>query len=387
MNLESRESIIETFVEQNREETILLLKELAVIPAPSHHEEKRAQFCLDWLQGQGAKEAYIDEAGNVVFPYHCAGKSRWTAFMAHMDVVFPDTVPFSVVEDRERLAVPGVGDDTANLVNLLMCIKFLIQNHLAPAGMGILFVANTCEEGLGNLKGCRAVFEQYGGGIEEMISFDCYLGVLVWRAVGSQRYKITVKTRGGHSYADFGETSAIQVIAGIVCRLYQTEVPPEGKTTYNVGIIEGGTSVNTIAESAAICYEFRSDRQSSLACMEKALWQILDSYQNQGADVQAEVLGIRPCGSGEVPPDRFQALVKRQSRIIEQATGKPVELIAGSTDANIPLSLGIPAITFGTVAGAGAHTYGEWIDKGSMAMGQKVALASVMSYVDRVTKE
>lgn len=371
---------MDQFVENHKEETLALLKELASIPAPSHQEKKRGEFCLRWLKEQGAKEAYMDEAGNVIFPYHCGEGKKCVAFMAHMDVVFPDTDMLPVAETLERLEAPGIGDDTANLVNLLMCVKYVLQNRLVPSDMGILFAANTCEEGLGNLKGSKTVFEHYKDSIQEMISFDLYLDSMINVAVGSQRYKISAKTQGGHSYADFGRRNAIQVLAGVIQDLYTVQLPEEGKTTYNVGRIEGGTSVNTIAQSAAMYYEFRSDRQSTLGFMEKEMERIVDAHRSEEADIKIEVLGIRPCGSDDLPKDRMDELVERQARIMEKYTGQPVNVLPGSTDANVPLSMGIPAVTFGTVAGGGAHTYEEWIEKDSMVMGQKIALASVLHY-------
>lgn len=374
---------IDEFVETYKEETILLLKELAVIPAPSHNEKKRGQFCLEWMKKQGAEGAYIDEAGNVIFPYHYEKGRKCAAVMAHMDVVFPDTEPLPVIEEEERISAPGIGDDTANLVNLLMCIKYVLKNPPDCEDMGILFVADICEEGFGNLKGSRAVFEQYGEDIIEMISFDIYLNRLVKTAVGSNRYRISVRTRGGHSYQDFGETSAIQILAGIISDLYTVQVPEAGKTTYNVGTIEGGTSVNTIAEFAAMSYEFRSDCQEAIAYMEERLWHIVDGYRSDKADIEVELLGVRPCGSEKVKEACQTRLAERQTEIIERYTGKPVQIMSGSTDANIPLSMGIPAVTFGTVDGAGAHTYEEWIDKKSMVTGQKIALASILYYLER----
>lgn len=358
----------------------MLLKELASIPAPSHQEGKRGEFCLRWLKAQGADGAYMDEAGNVIFPYHCGEGRKCAVFMAHMDVVFPDTDPFLVAETQERLEAPGIGDDTANLVNLLMCVKYVLQNQRIPKDMGILFAANTCEEGLGNLKGSKTIFEHNRDSIQEMISFDLYLDSVINTAVGSQRYKISAKTQGGHSYADFGRKNAIQVLAGVIQDLYAVQVPEGGKTTYNVGHVEGGTSVNTIAQSAAMYYEFRSDRQSALDAMKREMERIVDAHRSEEADIKIEVLGIRPCGSDNLPEDRMDELTKRQVRIMKKYTGRPINVLSGSTDANVPLSMGIPAVTCGTAAGGGAHTYEEWIEKDSMVMGQKIALASVLHY-------
>lgn len=373
-------ALIYKFAEEHREETLALLKELAAIPAPSHQEGKRGEFCLRWLKAQGAAEAYMDEAGNVIFPYHCEAGKKCVAFMAHMDVVFPDMETLPVIETENLLKAPGIGDDTANLVNLLMCIKYVVQSGRIPSDLGILFAADTCEEGLGNLKGSRKIFEVYGDRIWEMISFDLYLNELYDRAVGSQRYRISVKTQGGHSYTDFGRKNAIAVLADIIQDLYRVKVPEDGKTTYNVGCIEGGTSVNTIAQSASMLYEFRSDRQSAFSRMEKEMEKVLEAYKSEDVVVSAELLGIRPCGSDEVPGDRMGALVERQRSIMEQYARRPVKILAGSTDANIPLSMGIPAVTLGTVTGGGAHTYEEWIEKDSLVAGQKIALASVLHY-------
>lgn len=370
---------IDEFVEKNQEATLALIRELAAIPAPSHHEEKRARFCLEWLKKQGAEDAYVDEVGNVIFPYGCEADRPCVLFMAHMDVVFPDTEALPVKESGERLSAPGVGDDTANLVNLLMCVKYVLENRPRLNGVGLLFAANTCEEGLGNLKGAKAIFARYGQRITEMMSFDLWMGELAVRVVGSCRYRVTARTKGGHSYSDFGERNAIEILAGIICDIYRIPIPAEGKTTYNVGTIEGGTSVNAIAAAASMCCEFRSDSRESLALMEQAFRNILDAHRGEGVQIETEVLGVRPCG-GDVPRERMDALIKRQAAIIEKYSGKPAKLLSASTDANIPLSLGIPAVTLGTVAGAGMHTYQEWIEKASLPTGQKIALASAGYY-------
>ncbi len=380
---DKRNTKIKQFVEQYQEETMTLLKKLASIGAPSHHEEQRARFCLEWLKRQGAQTAYIDEAGNVVFPFQCSAKRPSIVFMAHMDVVFPEKGQLPVKEEGGILMAPGIGDDTANLVNLLMCAKYVLTYPPENLKNGLLFVANTCEEGLGNLKGSKMIFKQHPD-IVEMISFDIYMGDLVHMAVGSHRYRIEVKTKGGHSYENFGRKNAIQVLASMIQKLYESPLPAYGKTTYNVGLIEGGTSVNTIAQNARMYYEFRSDQKKSLEKMEQNLYEIIEAHKADDIKIQAELLGVRPCGSEHVPEDKMNGLIQRQSRLIEQYTGRPANTQAGSTDANIPLSLGIPAVTMGTVAGDGAHTYEEWIETDSMAVGQQLALATVLQYCGNI---
>ncbi|MCD8011281.1 MAG: M20/M25/M40 family metallo-hydrolase [Lachnospiraceae bacterium] len=370
---------IDRFIEEHAEETLTLLRTLAAIPAPSGHEERRAAFCLNWLQEQGADAAYIDAAGNVLFPFHVTDGKPCVVISAHMDVVFPDTDALPVQEDARYLYAPGVGDDTANLVNLLLCIKYVLNCGGTPT-TGILFAANTCEEGLGNLRGTRQIFRDFAGTVTEMLSLDLYLEDLIDRAVGSRRYRIEIHTTGGHSYENFGNPSAVAILADLIHALYRQELPSAGKTTYNVGTVSGGTSVNAIAEYAECLYEFRSDDESSLACMEDSLQQTLASFRNAPAQITLHLLGDRPCSSASLDAERLRQLTTRQAMILEKYTGAPVRPHPSSTDANIPLSLGIPAVTFGTVRGSGLHTRAERIEKASLIPGQKTALASVLAY-------
>lgn len=369
---------IENFAEQYKQTTLELLKQLTAIPAPSHHEEEKAAFVLKWLKDQGAQTAYIDNACNVVFPYNCEDNKEIIVFMAHTDVVFPDREPFTVTELGDKLYAPGIQDDNANLTNLLMCVKFLLKYKPAMS-VGILFVANSCEEGLGNLKGSRYIYETYGSRVKEFISFDGNFDYIVDRAVGSHRYRVQVKTEGGHSYAAFGNDNAIYKLSCIIQSLYQMKVPTQAKTTYNIGQIEGGTSVNTIAESASMLYEFRSEDRECLATMENFFNSVIDSYQKSGLDVTVEILGIRPCGN-DIDETALNNLTNRHKEIIRQFTEKEIIVQAGSTDANTFLAHGIPSNVIGTSIGGRTHTREEWLLTESMFTGQKIGLASVMQY-------
>jgi len=241
-------------------EHLALLKTLAAIPAPSHQEDRRVKFISSWLKENGAETVIVDEAKNVILPLPADAKGPFRVFMAHTDVVFPDTEPLPVREESGCLFAPGVGDDTANMAALMLCAKFLLSHHITPEAP-ILIVFNSCEEGLGNLKGIRQLMQDYSGRVLDVTSFDCQSNSIVSRAVGSERWKVTAFTRGGHSYSDFGTASAIDHLSRLVSRLYQQPVPQKQgtKTTYNVGLISGGTSVNTIAQRAEMTYEYRSD--------------------------------------------------------------------------------------------------------------------------------
>ena len=245
-----------------------MLVELARIPAPSNYEEKRAAFCADWLKKQGAEGVYVDDALNVIYPVGCQEKSqKLVVFMAHSDVVFPDTESLPLTIEDGKMKCPGIGDDTANVVALLMTAKYIAEYKLVPREYGVLLVINSGEEGLGNLKGCRKIMEDFGRRVVEFVSFDSATNALCNKAVGSSRYLVEIDTEGGHSYGDFGNRNAIAYLASMIDTLYTMKVPP--KTTYNVGTIGGGTSVNTIAQHAEMLYEFRSCDKGSLDMMEK----------------------------------------------------------------------------------------------------------------------
>ncbi|MDO5550729.1 MAG: M20/M25/M40 family metallo-hydrolase [Lachnospiraceae bacterium] len=371
----------EAFVEEHKEETIELLKKWASIPAPSHQEEQKALAVRDWLRDQGAGTAFIDKAGNVVFEMGCQDAQKVLLFMAHLDVVFPDTEPFVIREEDGKLLAPGIGDDTANLVQLMMAVKYILTRGLQPPkGLGLVFAANTCEEGLGNLKGSRYLCTKWGSRIAAFLSLDGYTGWIVTKAVGSQRYKITVRTEGGHSYSAFGNPNAIHILSGIIQQLYSVRLPKEAKTTYNVGTIEGGTTINSIAQKASMTYEFRSESHECLHKMEEFLNSVIQSVRKAGWDVELTTLGIRPCNQG-VDETRLGALSLCCQKVLERYETAAPKTKASSTDANIPLSMGIPACTVGCVKGGGAHTREEWIWIDSMVPGQKAALGMILSII------
>lgn len=192
------------YIENHRQEAYSLLLELARIPAPSNHEERRAEFCLNWLKSQGARGVYIDQALNVVYPADVSQDRPLDVFMAHMDVVFSDETELPLRVEDGRIYCPGVGDDTACLVCLLLAGKYIARHVDSPSwreirgedAPGLLLVCNAGEEGLGNLKGVRKICEDYGGRIKSFCTFDSSLSSIVDRAVGSKRFRVKVRTRG-----------------------------------------------------------------------------------------------------------------------------------------------------------------------------------------------
>ncbi len=369
----------DSYINKHTDELFTLLRDLAQIPAPTGHEEKRAEFCKNWLESAGAVGVYTDEKKNVVFPYQCEGKSGITALFAHTDTVFPDMEPMEYSDDGEVIRCPGICDDTANLAVLMMSAKFIIESRVnAPSGL--LFVFNSSEEGLGNLAGTKQIFKDFEGRIARFVTFDGTMGGIVDKCVGSHRYELTVKTKGGHSYGAFGNKSAVLELSKIINDIYAITPPKNtgSKTTYNVGLISGGTSVNTIPESASMLCEYRSDDLQSLNIMKKRFEEIFEKARTEGVDVSVTLVGERPC-MGKVDQDEHELLISICEKTIYETVGTKPLRKSGSTDANVPLSMGIPAVCIGACIGGGAHTRAEWLEKKSLTMGLgigiKIALA------------
>lgn len=366
------------YVSASSKELTELIRTLCAIPAPSHMEQARAQFCYDFFKAAGAQDVYTDEALNVVCRVNYTPDVPAVIFLAHTDTVFPDTEPMPMREQEGLLYCPGAGDNTANLAVLLMCAKYYLNK---ASDTSVIFAANSCEEGLGNLKGIRQIMQDYKGKVSEVISFDGSIGSICDRAVGSVRYNVGVFTEGGHSFSKFGNPNAIERLSAVICDLYKLKVPdmPNTHTTYNVGTISGGTSVNTIAEHAHMLFELRSDDAKCLEIMETAFAEVISAHKRRGVKIKVELKGRRPCG-GDVDKIRQQALTDRCRKLVEETTGKPCETHSGSTDCNIPLSLGVPAVCLGTYRGGGEHTRGEWIDLSSMPAGLMLALRLIGNY-------
>ena len=373
---------LDNYIAENKALLYKTLKELCLIPAPSHFEHERANYCKTWLENYGAEGVYIDDALNVIFPINCNNSDKITVFAAHTDTVFPDREPMPYHDNGERIFCPGVADDTASVAILLLASKFFIETKTAPSG-GIMFVLNSCEEGLGNLKGVRKLFEDYQGRISTFVTLDSTLNLVIDKAVGSHRYEVTVSTEGGHSYNKFGNQNAIAELSKIINEIYEIKVPtkPGTKTTYNVGLIEGGTSVNTIAQSAKMLCEYRSDDKECLEYMENEFKKIFKSAGKR-VSIAVNVVGERPCSN--TLPIKIDALKRIITPIIENTIGEKVKFVSGSTDCNIPLSLGVAAICIGTDIHDKTHTREEWIDKKSIITGLLIALKTSLELTSAV---
>ena len=367
------------YIDQHRQEAFDLLLEFARIPAPSGQEEKRAEFCKNWLERQGAEGVYIDYALNVIWPVGCTEENDLAVFMAHSDVVFPDMEPLPLKIGDGKIFCPGIGDDSANVAALLLAAKYIAEKGLKPREKGLLLVVNSCEEGLGNLKGSRKIMADFGHRVREFVSLDGQQQGGVSRAVGSKRYRIEIDTEGGHSYGAFGNRNAIAYLASLIDTLYTVKVPEIGKTTYNVGTVSGGTSVNTIAQHAEMLYEFRSDEREALAIMERHLKAAVEFYRTKGIEVTVTLVGDRPCAA-PVDENRMNQMMTRASEAAMRWYGHGLTFGPGSTDCNVPLSMGVPAICVGCYTGRGAHTREEYVDIESLHPGLKFAFDLILDH-------
>ena len=371
-------STIKAYAEAEYDSVLQALRELCAIPAPSNHEERRAEYLKRYLDKLGADGVYIDEALNVVFPLNCDGKDAITVFVAHTDTVFPDADPLPYSEDEDCIRCPGVGDDTASVAVLMSVIRYYLTKRIVPAN-GALFVLNSGEEGLGNLKGTRQIFKDYEGRIAQFISFDGLLNELNDACAGSHRYAVTVRTEGGHSFQKFGNTNALVELAKIITAIDAIEMPnkPNTRTTHNIGTVSGGTSVNTIAQEATMLCEYRSTDAECLDAMEQAFMSIFEAARTDRVDVQVTKVGDRPCS--RIEEDCEAAFRDRLLPKLQALIGPSLICKSASTDCNIPLSLGIPALCIGTYYGGGAHTREEWLDKKSLITGTEVALTVALT--------
>ncbi|MBC8496064.1 MAG: M20/M25/M40 family metallo-hydrolase, partial [Chloroflexi bacterium] len=274
-----------------------------------------------------------------------------------------------------RCVAPGIGESSLGLAGLLGLLWVLRERETNLPG-DLWLVANVGEEGLGDLCGMRAVVDRFGDNpLAYIVLEGMALGQIYHRGLGVQRYRITAQTQGGHSWADYGVPSAIHELAALVTNLNEIPLPKDPRTTLNVGMISGGTSINTIAPQASLELDLRSEDPEALQTLVQSVEALVEEADGAEVQMQAEVIGQRP--AGEIPGDH--PLVKlAESALIEQ--GIQPHLSIGSTDANIPLSRGLPAVTVGLTTGKGAHTIQEYIETGPLAQGLEQLLMLVEKF-------
>jgi acetylornithine deacetylase/succinyl-diaminopimelate desuccinylase-like protein len=376
------------FIRQIEPETIEEQIKIAEIPAPTFEEEKRGEYFKKRFTEIGLENVRVDEVGNVIGERNgTGGKDAPTLVLAaHLDTVFAIDTPLKTVREGTLIKVPGIGDDARGLTLLLAVAKTLAKHKIETVGK-IIFVANVGEEGLGDLKGVRYLFNQeLKGQITHFISIDgTGLGITTG-AVGSKRYRVTYAGKGGHSYGAFGIANPIHAVGRLIAKVSNFQTPPEPKTTFSVGMIRGGTSVNSIAREASFDIDMRSRDPYELQKLD-ALFKLnaqaaLDEengrWDNNGKiALDIKLIGDRPTGtqSQDSPIIKIAAAANKFMNI-ENDFG------FSSTDSNMPISIGIPAITIdGGGEGKGAHSLDEQWDSTDSHIGSQRALLITLGIV------
>ena len=363
--------------------TIDRIVDLAVqiqqIPAPTFHEAKRGEFVCNLFVDEGLQDVSMDEAGNVYGRWITAKseneKSKPLIVSAHLDTVFPLEMDLVVKSEDDRVYGIGIGDNSLGVAGLFGLI-WMLREQKVELGGDIWFVANVGEEGLGDLFGMKAVVKRFGADVLAYLVLEgMALGHIYHKAVGVKRYRVTAKTQGGHSWSDYGQPSAVLELTHLIGQMTSLRLPSHPRTTMNVGKINGGTSINVIPAEAWLELDLRSEGPAELAELVKKVEMLIETMSRPGVSMEAEVIGERP--AGEMSADH--PFIKLAQTCLKEQ-GMDAVLTSGSTDANIPLSKGYPALVLGVTKGGGAHTKKEFIDVQPIEKG----MAHLLNFVSKV---
>ena len=366
--------------------------EMARIPAPPFGESARAGWLADRFRELGLDEVRIDDVGNV-FGIHPGFGKRYIALSAHIDTVFPAGTPLNIRQQGTRLYGPGVSDNGAG-VTAMLGIAALLRSVRVRHSLPFVFIGNVGEEGEGDLRGMRHIFAtpRWKDSIAYSVILDgAGSDTIVAEALGSRRFEIIVRGPGGHSWSDFGAPNPIVILGRAIEHFYQTPVSSAPKSTFNIGVIRGGTSVNSIPESASMRVDLRSTSTTELERLERSLRFCLDQSieteqeatesrssaprRTHAVTSEVVVIGDRPAGELDL-----NARLLHVVRAVDAHLANVAQVQRASTDANIPLSLGREAIAIGGGgSGGGAHTLQEWFDCSGRELGLKRILLTLLA--------
>ncbi|RPI10915.1 MAG: M20/M25/M40 family metallo-hydrolase [Zetaproteobacteria bacterium] len=344
------------------------------IPAPTFEEAERAAYVQGRFAQLGLADVAIDAAGNVRGRRPGAGGGPGVAVGAHLDTVFPKGTDVRVRREGSRLLAPGIGDNSVAVASLLAMLEALDAGGVRTAG-DLYVTCNTGEEGLGDLKGMKVFVADVKDRVQALIAVEgMKINRIIHVAVGSRRYKVSFAARGGHSWGHFPSPSAIHILGRAIAEISRLEVPSDPKTTYNVGVIRGGTTVNTIASEAEMLVDMRSVDMQALADLERRVLGIVERTAKEG-DGQAtlDLVGDRPAGS--IPATHP---VVETCKAVHRALGLQTFTEASSTDVNAALGVGLPGVCISITEGANEHRLDEYIETGPIPTGIKnILLATV----------
>jgi acetylornithine deacetylase/succinyl-diaminopimelate desuccinylase-like protein len=378
------------FIDSSQARFTAELIRICEIPAPPFKEQERGRHLAARFAELGLADVHTDSEGNVIGFYRGESEDPLLVMSAHLDTVFPEGTDVRVRRVGSRLCAPGIADDTAGLAALVGLVQTLNAAEIRPRGT-IAFVATVGEEGEGDLRGVRHLFSEgrLAGRVSAFISFDgTTIDFITHQALGSRRYRITFKGPGGHSWGDFGVVSPVHALGRVISRMADYRAPQDPRTTYNIGRVEGGESVNVIPQSASLDIDLRSVSEFELSRLEEFLLAAVDrataeenaARATAGNKLQAELamIGNRP--SGETPRDSPLVCAAIEA---SRALGVSPILNRASTDSNIPISLRVPAITIGAGGVSGdSHRLSEWYDPAGREAGYKRALLLALGMVE-----
>jgi acetylornithine deacetylase/succinyl-diaminopimelate desuccinylase-like protein len=376
-----------SFIEATDGETHTEMIRICEIPAPPFKEHARAAYIKQRFEELGLKRVRTDMEGNVIAERPGRAAAPSVIIAAHLDTVFPEGTDVRVRRDGVRYYAPGISDNTAGVVSLITLARALDAAQIVTEGT-IHFVGTVGEEGEGNLRGVRHLFTEgdFRSGVNAFISLDGP-GVerITMRALGSRRYRVTVSGPGGHSWGDFGIVNPVHALGRAIARFAAYPAPMSPRTSFNVGIIEGGNSVNSIPQRASMIVDMRSVSSEEIDKLEAYLRRVVElavreensqrAMSGTTLEVEFEQVGNRPSGETPVNAPIVQAAIDC-SRVL----GIEPRLDCSSTDSNIPISMGIPAITIGAGGmSSNCHTLGEWYEPTGRELGLKrLLLLTVM---------
>jgi tripeptide aminopeptidase len=373
------------FLKEDNENTVAEQIKLTAIPAPTFQEQLRGEFFKERFTELGLQNVRVDEHGNIFGFRPGRGDGPKLVVSAHLDTVFPEGTDVVAKEMDGKIFAPGIADDGRGLAALLTLIRALGRTNIQTVG-DIVFVATVCEEGLGDLKGVKGLFHE-GHNIDGFISIEPGTPEeITYLATGSRRYRITYTGPGGHSFGDFGTPSAIHALGRAIAMVSNLEVSENPKTTFNVGTISGGTSVNTISANASMVIDMRSTSHEELLKLEEQVLAIVyksaeEENQRWGKNlinVGLELVGDRPAGSQSA-----DAIIVQSALAAARVLGfEPKLNNPSSTDSNVPISLGVPAITLGGGGNyGGCHTLEEFFDPKEAYYGVQKSFLTILGLV------
>lgn len=366
------EGLIET-IDASRDDLLARVREVAETPSPTYEEKGRTEYLMRAFPKAGLAGVHSLEGGSVLG--YTGGRDEHVGLLlaAHIDTVFPMETDVTTRTDGGLLRGPGTGDNAANVAAILSLAEILAEGGLEPAA-NVAFCGTVREEGLGNLGGMAEVLDELGDRTAMAIAVDGMSPRITNRSQAIRRHAVTVRGPGGHSWNHFGTPSAIHETARIISALASIEVPTEPRTTFNVGRIKGGKSINAIAQECSIEVDLRSLEERTVKDLEREFLRIVAELPPEGIRTETELIGMRP--GAVIDPEHD--LVKTAEAAARHVGLEPV-LNAASTDAALPLSKGIPAISFGTYTGGGTHTLEEYVEVDSLTTGLKWLAITVLA--------